>query len=64
VANNVSPERSLAGTVVISVLIAAIASQSDLLEFGSFVTMASILIAGNLVTYALMKAGLFKSRRD
>ena len=61
---NISAERSLAGTVLISVLIAAVASQFETLEFGSFVTMALILIAANLVTYALMKLGLFKSRRD
>ena len=60
-ASNVSAERSFAGSVAVSVLIAAVASQSDRLAFGSFTTMALILIAGNLVLYVLMKLGLFRS---
>lgn len=61
---NVSAERSLAGSVLISVLVAAIASRSRVLAFDSFATMALILIAGNLVVYVLTKVGLFKSSGD
>ncbi len=59
-ASNVSPERSLAGSAVVSLLIAAVATRLPQLSFGSFVTMALVLIGSNIVVYLLMKLGLFK----
>ena len=60
-ASNVSAERSFAGAVVVSLLIAAVASRFPQLSFGSFGAMALILVGANVVVYLLMKAGLFKS---
>ena len=58
---NVSAERYLVGAVVVSVVLAAVAAQVPALSFGSFVAMAGILIAADVVVYALMKFGVFKS---
>lgn len=59
--NYVSAERSLAGAIVVSLLIAAAASRFPALSFGSFVTMFLVLIGGNVVVYLLTKLGLFRS---
>jgi hypothetical protein len=60
--NNVSAERSLVLSVLVSAAIAAIASRVPALAFGSFTAMVMILIAADLVVYALMKIGLFSSQ--
>ncbi len=49
---------------VVSVLLAAILMQIPVLRFGSFWMMAGVLIAADLVWYALMKLGLFKAPRN
>jgi hypothetical protein len=59
--NNISAERSLIGAVLVSIVVAAIASRVSALAFGSFLAMAAVLIAADIVVYALTKAGLFKS---
>jgi len=60
-ANNVSAEKSLAAGVVISLVIAAVASRIPQLSFGSFLAMFVVLVGGNVVLYLLTKLGLFKS---
>ena len=60
--NNVSAERSLVGSIVVSVLVAAVASRVPQLSFGSFIAMAAVLIAANVVVYVLMRLGLFGPR--
>ena len=60
--NSVSAERSLAGGIFVSLLIAAVVSRwFPQLSFGSFGTMFLILIGGNVAVYLLSKLGLFKS---
>lgn len=58
---NVSAERYLVGAVVVSVVLAAIAVQVPALSFGSFVAMAGVLVAADVVVYVLMKLGFFKA---
>ena len=58
---NVSAERHLLGACVVSVVVAAIASQVPMFSFGSFITMAIILVAADVVVYVLMKLGMFRS---
>lgn len=60
----ISAERYLAGAIVVSVALAAIAAKVPLLAFADFVQMAAVLIASDLVIYALMKLRLFKISRD
>lgn len=60
----VSAERSLAGAIVVSLLIAGVASRFPKLSFGSFVTMFLILVGGNVVVYLLAKLGLFRSSKS
>jgi len=60
--NNVSAERSLVLSVLVSVAIGAIASRIPALAFGSFTAMVAILIAADLVVYALTKIGLFSGQ--
>ena len=60
--NNVSAERSLVLSVLVSAAIAAIASRIPAVAFGSFIAMFAILIAANLVVYALTKIGLFSGQ--
>ena len=61
--HNVSAERSLVGGIVVSLLIAGVASRFPELSFGSFMTMFLILVAGNVVVYLLTKVGLFRSSK-
>lgn len=58
---NVSAERYLVGAIVVSVVLAAVAARIPALSFGSFAAMAVILVAADVVVYALMKLGMFKS---
>ena len=58
---NVSPERHLLAAAVVSLAVAAIASQVPMLSFGSFITMAIVLVAADVVVYVLMKLGMFRS---
>ena len=62
--NSVSAERSLAGAVLVSLLIAGVASRFPKLAFGSFVTMFLILVGGNVVVYLLTKVGVFRSSKS
>jgi hypothetical protein len=57
-------ERYLAGATVVSVAVAAIAANVPLLAFADFVQMAAVLVAADIVIYALMKFRLLKALRD
>lgn len=59
--NNFSAERALIRAALVSIAVAAIASQVPAFAFGRFGAMASVLIAADLVVYVLTKLGLFKS---
>ena len=60
----ISAERYLAGAIVVSVALAAIAATLPLLAFADFVQMAAVLIASDLVIYALVKLRFLKIPRD
>lgn len=60
----ISTGRYLAGAIVVSVALAAIAAKVPLLAFADFVQMVAVLIASDLVIYALMKLRLLKTHRD
>jgi hypothetical protein len=60
----ISAERYLAGAIVVSVALAAIAAKVRLLAFADFVKMAAVLIASDLVIYALVKLRLLRISRD
>ena len=57
-------ERYLAGGIVVSIALAAIAAKVPLLAFADFVQMAAVLIASDLVIYALVKLRLLRISRD
>lgn len=54
----ISAERYLAGAVVVSVCVAAIASVVPRLAFDNLPKMAGVLVASDLVVYLLMKLRL------
>ncbi len=56
-----SAELQLLGAVVVSLAVAAIAAQLPILSFGSFIAMAAILVAADVVVYVLTKLGMFRS---
>lgn len=60
----ISAERYLAGAIVVSIALAAIAAKVPLLAFADFVKMAAVLIASDLVIYALVKLRLLRISRD
>ena len=60
----ISAERYLAGAIVVSIALAAIAARVPLLAFADFVQMAGVLIASDIVIYAFMKLRLLKISRD
>ena len=64
IVQDISAERYLAGATVVSVALAAIAAKLPLLAFADFVQMAAVLIAADVVIYALMKLRLLKTLRD
>jgi hypothetical protein len=64
IVQDISAERYLAGATVVSVALAAIAAKLPLLAFADFVQMATVLIAADVVIYALMKLRLLKTLRD
>ena len=64
IVQEISAERYLAGATVVSVALAAIAAKLPLLAFADFVQMATVLIAADVVIYALMKLRLLKTLRD
>lgn len=61
IVHDISPERYLAGAAFVSVAVAGIASQIPAIAFGGFVPMASVLLAADLVIYALAKFRLLKT---
>lgn len=61
--NSTAEGYTLYGAVV-SVIIAAVLTQIPMLRFGSFWTMAGILIGADLVLYVLMKLRVFKAPKD
>ena len=46
---------------MVSIGVAAVASRVSAFAFGSFTVMAAVLIAADVVVYAITKAGLFRS---
>jgi hypothetical protein len=64
IVQDISAERYLAGATVVSVALAAIAAKLPLHAFADFVQMATVLIAADVVIYALMKLRLLKTLRD
>lgn len=64
IVQDISAERYLAGATVVSVALAAIAAKLPLLAFADFVQMATVLIAADVVIYALMKLRLLKTLQD
>jgi hypothetical protein len=64
IVQDISAERYLAGATVVSIALAAIAAKVPLLRFADFVQMAAVLIAADVVIYALMKFRLLKGSRD
>jgi hypothetical protein len=60
----ISAERYLAGAIVVSIALAAIATKVPLLAFADFVQMAAVLIASDLVIYALVKLRRLRISRD
>lgn len=64
IVQDLSAERYLAGATVVSIALAAVAAKVPLLAFADFVQMVAVLIASDLVIYALMKLGLLKTHRD
>ena len=60
----ISAERYLAGAIVVSIALAAMAAKVPLLAFADFVQMAAVLIASDLVIYALVKLRLLRISRD
>jgi hypothetical protein len=61
---NASPELYLAGSVVVSIVIAAIVVRIPALAFGRFFPVAGVLVASDMVLYILMRLGLLKPPRD
>lgn len=59
-----SAEKFLAASVVISLLIAAVASLIPALSFGSLRTMVLVLVVSDLVLYALMRMGAIRPGRS
>ena len=64
IVQGISAERYLAGAIVVSIALAAIAAKVPLLAFADFVQMTAVLVAADLVIYALMKFRLLKISRD
>ncbi|HMA19599.1 MAG TPA: hypothetical protein VKO87_02285 [Gemmatimonadaceae bacterium] len=64
IVQEISAERYLAGAAVVSVALAAIAAKVPLLAFADFVQMAVVLVAADIVIYALMKLRLLMISRD
>ena len=64
IVEEISAERYLAGAIVVSIALAAIAARVPLLAFADFVQMAGVLIASDIVIYAFMKLRLLKISRD
>ena len=58
----VSAERYLARGAVVSVAVALVASRIPVLRFGTIIAMVCVLVAADVVVYALMKVGLFERR--
>ncbi len=61
---NASAESSLLVAVIVSIVVAFIASRVPAIAFGSFVQMVAILVAADLVVYAVMKIGLLSTPGD
>ena len=59
-----SSESYFAASAVVSVVLAAIARQIPAIAFGTFLQMAAVLIAADVVLYLLMKLGVLKAPRD
>jgi hypothetical protein len=55
-----SPETYLAGSAIVSVVIALVLSRLPQLAFGSFVRMTAVLIAADVVVYVLTKFRLIR----
>lgn len=64
IVQDLSAERYLAGATVVSIALAAVAAKVPLLAFADFVQMAAVLIASDLVIYALVKLRLLRISRD
>lgn len=62
--NDVKAERSLVVAVLVSILVAFVASRVRALAFGSFAEMLAILVAADIVVYTVMKLGFLGSSSD
>jgi len=61
---NLSPEASLAVAVLVSIVVAILASTVPVFAFGSFWAMLAILVAADLVVYIITKLGFLGSSAD
>jgi hypothetical protein len=61
---NPSAESSLLLAVIVSIVVAFVASRVPALAFGSFVQMVAILVAADLIVYLVMKIGLLSTPGD
>ncbi len=55
-----SPEKYLAASAILSVVIALVLSRIPALSFGSFGRMAIVLLGADAVIYALTKAAILR----
>jgi hypothetical protein len=53
-------EKYLAGSAVLSVIIALVLSRLPSLAFGGIVRMAIVLVASDVITYAFIKAKVIR----
>lgn len=55
--NDLTAERSLVVAVLVSILVAFVASRVRAFAFGSFAEMLAVLVAADIVVYTVMKLG-------